>query len=318
MVLLEWRSTRFRAQLLCCAGILNVTLCAGNSRGGAMKVSLALWFGPLSAIWCVATSAWALDTVNIEASQPNAPHRVLLQGELHVPSGTGPFPAVILMHGCSGWVPPVLHTLRDYAGALRKRGYVVMNLDSFGPRHYAADEMCADNARLREALIYRTADAFDALRYLGTLPNVDAHNIFLIGQSNGGSVAMRAAQASVAASYEKSGSPGFRAVVAFYPWCGLFVGGLKLAAPLQVFSGEKDEWVSAREGAGIRARGADYRIRLYPNAVHSFDLEIPVQRYAGFLIGRDPQAAEDSRQRMFIHFQEHLTADQRSARRFVQ
>ncbi len=283
-----------------------------------MKNSLTFWIGLLGTLWCAAASAWALDTVNIEASEPDAPHRVLLQGELYVPIGMGPFPAVILMHGCSGWVPSVHHTLQDYASALRRRGFVVLNLDSFGPRHYSADEMCASNERLREALNYRTADAFDALRYLDALPIVDARNVFLVGQSNGGSVAMKAAQASAAQRHEKSGHPGFRAVVAFYPWCGLFAGGIKLAAPLQVFSGEKDEWVSARECATVRASGADYRIKLYPNAVHSFDLDIPVQRYADYLVGRDPQAAADSRQRMFAHFQQHLTADQRSALRYAQ
>jgi dienelactone hydrolase len=217
------------------------------------------------------------------------------------------------MHGCSGWVPAVRHTLHDYADELRRRGYVAFNLDSFGPRHYSGDEMCTSNARLQEALNYRTADAFDALRYLAALPYVDARNIFLIGQSNGGSVAMRAAQTSAAKTYDKFGSPGFRGVVAYYPWCGVFAGRVRLAAPIQVFSGERDEWVSARECAGVQASGADYRIKLYPRAMHAFDLEIAVQRYAGFMIGRDPEAAEDSRKHMFNFFRSHLTEDQTSA-----
>jgi dienelactone hydrolase len=264
------------------------------------------------------SSAGAQDIVKFEASQPDAPGRILLRGELSIPGGTGPFPAVVLMHGCSGWVPDVQHTLRDYAEALRQRGYVVLNLDSFGPRHYGADEMCGSNARLRQALVYRTADAFDALRYLGNLPAVDPRNVFLMGQSNGGTVAMQAAQVNAARKYEESGKPGFRAVAAFYPWCGGFAGSIKLAAPVQVFSGERDEWVSARECATLRASGADYRIKLYPKAAHSFDLDIAPQRYAGFLIGRDPQAAADSRQRMFDHFREHLTTTRQTAGRLTQ
>jgi dienelactone hydrolase len=282
-----------------------------------MRLSLAVGIGVWSAIWLATTSACAQDIVDIEASQPDASRRVLLRAELHRPRGEGSFPAVILMHGCSGWVPAVHHTLHDYADELRRRGYVALNLDSFGPRHYSGDEMCASNTRLREALDYRTADAFDALRYLATLPYVDARNVFLIGQSNGGSVAMRTAQASATKTYDKSGSPGFRGVVAYYPWCGVFAGGVRLAAPIQVFSGERDEWVSARECAAVRTSGADYRIKLYPRAVHSFDLEIAVQRFAGFPIGRDPEAAEDSRKRMFNFFRDHLTEDQKSARQFT-
>jgi dienelactone hydrolase len=282
-----------------------------------MRLLLAVRIGAWSAIWLAATSACAQEIVNIDASQPDVSRRVLLRAELHRPRGEGPFPAVVLMHGCSGWVPAVHYKLRDYAEELRKRGYVALNLDSFGPRHYSGDEMCASNARLREALNYRAADAFDAMRYLGTLPYVDARNIGLVGQSNGGSVAMKVAQASAAKTYDKSGGPGFRAIVAYYPWCGMFAGNVRLVAPVKVFSGGRDEWVSARECASVRASGEEYQFKLYPKAVHSFDLDIPVQSYAGFMVGKDPEAAEDSRKRMFDFFRAHLTEEQKSARQFT-
>ncbi len=103
-----------------------------------MRVFLAVGLSACCAIWLAATSAaYAHDMVNIEASQPDASHRVLLRGELHRPLGKGPFPAVVLMHGCSGWIPAAYRTLDDYAQELSRRGYVALNLDSFGPRHYS-------------------------------------------------------------------------------------------------------------------------------------------------------------------------------------
>ena len=267
-------------------------------------------------LWLAAASAHAQEIVKFPASQPNEPKPVNLRGELYRPQGNGRFPAVILMHGCSGWQPAVKFAQHGYAESLQKRGYVVLNLDSFGPRYYSGDEMCASNAKLQEALSYRTADAFDAARYLRRLPYVNGDDIFLMGQSNGGSVVIKAALQSSLATYRKSADePPFRGAVAFYPWCGLVSAGAKFATPVQVFSGGRDEWVSARECAGVVATGADFKVTVYPQAAHSFDLDIVAQRYAGFLVGNDPDAAADSRKRMITFLDHRLSGSQVAAAR---
>ena len=46
------------------------------------------------------------------------------------PEGPGPFPAVVLMHGCHG----VSDSNRDWAQWLRERGYVALVVDSWKPR----------------------------------------------------------------------------------------------------------------------------------------------------------------------------------------
>ena len=181
------------------------------------------------------------------------------------------------MHGCSGLEPAVRYTLRSYADDLQKLGFVVLILDSFGPRYYSADEMCASNQRLRQAVDYRTADVFDAARFLQGLPFVDARKIFVVGQW---------------------GYPAISGAVAYYPWCGVLSGNAKLAAPVKVFSGGKDDWVSARECAAVKASGAHYKVTVYDDAPHSFDLVVARQKDAGFSIGNDPVAATDSRRRM--------------------
>ena len=261
------------------------------------------------------STAQAQDIVKFPASEPNENHPVQLRGALYKPQGRGPFPAVILMHGCGGWQPAVRFTLQGYANSFRRRGFAVLNLDSFGARYYNGDEMCADNAKLLKAIDYRTADAYDAGRYLRRLDYVDGRNIFLMGQSNGGSVVMRAALESSYEHYrQRTDEPAFRGAVAFYPWCGMFSGDSLLASALRVFAGGRDNWVPAKQCQIMRAHGAEFSVVVYPHAVHSFDLELIEQSYAGFLVGKDPEAAANSRQRMFNFISRQLTSDQKQAR----
>lgn len=262
------------------------------------------WLLPLALAVGLTAPARAQEIVRFEASRPDGAEKVLLRAELTKPDGTGPFPAVILMHGCGGWQPAVHYALRDHADFLARHGYVVLNLDSFGPRHYSGGALCASNARLQEALVYRAYDAFDAMRYLQLQPFVDGQDIFLMGQSNGGSVALEAAAAGAPDSH--GGGNAFRAVVAYYPWCGVYSRTERLVSPLLILSGAKDDWVSARECENIHASGADFETRTYPQAAHSFDVDVLPQRYLGHLIGYDPNAAADSDARMLAFFAAHM------------
>ncbi len=175
---------------------------------------------------------------------------------------------------------------------------MVLNLDSFGPRHYGGGKLCSNNPALYEALNYRTHDAFDAMRYLAGQDFVAADNIFLMGQSNGGAVAIRAAKRSAAQRYGQGG--------AGVSWCGRLLplvwrtGALarRAGAPLLILAGGRDNWVPARECLGVRGEGAPLEVKVYPNAVHSFDLDLPPQSFAGKRIGGDPVATADSRTRM--------------------
>ena len=246
--------------------------------------------------------------VQLEASKPYSAASVSLTAEIFRPEGEGPFPAVVFMHGCGGWQSAVRQSLRQHANYLRDNGFAVLNLDSFGPRGNSGGTVCASFDRLRAARKYRTYDAFDALRYLQAQSFVDPDRIFLVGQSNGGSVALNAAEAGAAAKYNRGGTP-FRAVVAYYPWCGtLGTTRMSLESPLMIFGGGRDDWVPPAKCRRFRATGAKLDVTIYPTAAHSFDLLTPEHRYMGKLVGYNGQATEDSRRKMLAFFIENFEA----------
>lgn len=240
--------------------------------------------------------------IKIPASMPHVGGSISLNAEIFRPTGTGPFPAIVLMHGCGGWQSAVRHSLRQHAKFMSSKGYVVLSLDSFGPRGNTGGTVCESFRRLREAREYRSYDAFDALRYLQAQTFVDAERVFLVGQSNGGSVALKVAEDGATGRYGRGG-PGFRGVVALYPWCGA-LGTVRptLAAPLLILGGGRDDWVPPDDCQRFRASGASLDVKVYPTAAHSFDVLAPLQRYLGKLIGFDRQATEDGRRQMLAFF----------------
>ena len=255
----------------------------------------------------LASRVGAQETVKFEATQPFSADKLQLKAELFRPNGSGHFPAVVLMHGCGGWQPAVHYSLNTHARYLQERGFVVLNLDSFGPRHTSGGKLCANDRALYKALSYRTQDAFDALRYLQKLDYVAPDNIFLMGQSNGGAVAIRVAKTATSKAHNNGGA-AFRGVVAYYPWCGeLGRSRVSLASPLLIFAGGRDDWVPPRECQNVRATGAELEVTIYPEAAHSFDLDILPQRFLGKLIGSDPHATQDSRAKMLAFFINTMT-----------
>lgn len=252
-----------------------------------------------------ATLVHARDKVMFEASRPYTAGRVTLRADISKPAGSGPFPAVVLMHGCGGWQPAVRYALNDYADYLVTKGFVVLSLDSFGPRNRGGGAVCESVPMQIDALDYRTHDAYDALQYLQAQAFVDARSVFLMGQSNGGSVAINVAKGDWPHG-KNGGAAGYRAVVAFYPWCGSFgTREVNLAAPLLVFGGGQDGWTPVQECQAVQSAGAELSVIVYPEAAHSFDLQIEVQRYLGNLVGLNKPAAQDSRERMASFFMRH-------------
>lgn len=196
-------------------------------------------------------------------------------------------PAIILMHGCGGLGRAVLDGLKSHSHFFNSHGYVTFIVDSFSLRGKGNGLVCDSFDELASARDYRREDARQALKLLKSLDYVDSNNVFLIGQSNGGSVALFAAGAA--------GISGFRAVAAYYPWCGNLPS--ILSTPLLVLGAEKDDWVSPQicEVMASKGLGADFKTVVYKNAQHSFDLDIKKQEYSGRWVGGDSLALIQSR-----------------------
>jgi dienelactone hydrolase len=192
---------------------------------------------------------------------------VALSGNLRFPSGGGPFPAVVLAHGCGG----VGNAERGWVAPLNGAGYATFVIDSFTSRGFT--EVCTQ-ARLL-APVQRIPDAYGALRILTTHPRIDAGRIALMGFSHGGSLTLGAATRWARQTYA-AGSTAFRLFLPFYPGCtARYPELLALSAPLRIHSGELDDWtpmIACRElVAEQRAAGQDAELTTYAGAHHSFD-----------------------------------------------
>ncbi len=244
------------------------------------------------------------ETVTFESHSAVAKHDADLTAELWLPEGEGPFPAVVLLHGCSGLSERVAAGLAAHAAVLVEAGFAALVVDSFGPRGLADGRVCRDLNLLAQARWYRVSDAFAAKAFLAERPEVDGAAVFLIGQSNGGSVAVLAAKPRGVAQ-QGGGQEPFAGVVAYYPWCGVVGSDLDFASPLLLLLGGADDWVPAADCAEKAARDPADRLEavVYPGAHHSFDLDTPVQPYAGHTVGGDPEAAAASRAAYLAFFE---------------
>ena len=127
--------------------------------------------------------------------------------QLYLPPGPGPFPAVLVMHGCGG----ILDNHRTWAGRLVSWGYAAVIVDSFGPRNQR--RICDFVETI--PVDVRGLDAHNAAIYLRTLPNIQADRIGIVGFSHGAAATFWAAIEERIPT-GRGGRP-FQAAVAYYP-----------------------------------------------------------------------------------------------------
>ena len=145
------------------------------------------------------------DAVPERVTFPSADGRTMLTGYLFVPAhrAAGRGPAVVMMHGRAGAYSTNAKgrydasTLSQRHGAWGElwaaQGYVALLVDSFGPRGHAQGfprfSYETRPAELNEVTV-RPLDAYGALAYLRTRPDVAPDRVGLQGWSNGGSAAL--------------------------------------------------------------------------------------------------------------------------------
>lgn len=110
----------------------------------------------------------------IDADTVGAPRRNA-RAELFLPAGSGPFRAIVVLHGCDG----VGVHYRNWARDLAAWGYVALLVDSFRPRGFRT--VC--NRGMDVSPTVQAQDGFAAATYLRSLPNVRGDRIGVIGFS---------------------------------------------------------------------------------------------------------------------------------------
>jgi dienelactone hydrolase len=229
---------------------------------------IALLVGLLAACGGPA-SQQAVHFANVTPSAPTTIDATLVR-----PSGPGPFPAIVQLHGCGGLEAQSYRWARWFAD----HGYAALVVDSFGPRKVKGD--CRSGPD-EPPITARFDDAFGALRYLQSLPDVAADRIAAIGWSQGGVYAMSVINGPSLERARRRGvalpAVGFAAGIGVYPGGCFSLVKEQVIRPLLVLIGEADDWTPAatcREMVeAMRSRGADARIVTYPGAYHYFDVE---------------------------------------------
>ena len=201
-----------------------------------------------------ARAGWLIEFPNVSVEAK--PSRLL--GYLARPDGGGPFPAVVVLHGCSG----LFSLYGGVAEQLSSWGYLALVVDSFGMRSIG------DNCNRQ--FIEQAIDAYAALRYLSHQPFVDPARIAVLGYSMGGGTVLDVVQTGF---IEPLFPEKFSAAIAYYPWCRDRLP--KVTAPTLILTGAADDWNPAESCREMLAQphdgGAPIDLTVYPGAHHAFN-----------------------------------------------
>jgi dienelactone hydrolase len=214
------------------------------------------------------------------ARMPREPIPALLK----LPQGRGPFPVVIVLHGCGGRGPSQL----TWAHRLNGWGYAALIPDSMTPR--GVTRVCEPESQPFVTPRDRVGDVGSAVAWLRTRPEIDPTRIAVLGQSHGGAAAALATE-SIYDDFR------LKAAVDYYGAC--IEPEAHGTVPLLVLAGEADDWGHPAlrcEAYGEAVGSAQpFEIHTYPGVHHAFENPDMVGSVSGsHVLQYDAAAAEDS------------------------
>ena len=236
-------------------------------------------------------------------------HEIELPGDFQKPAGVGPFPAVVLLHGCGGNDNYARHRSEAWGELLHQQGYATLIIDSFRPRGYSSG-VC-NNAALMP-MRERAKDIFAAAYVLAGRPDVRHDRIAAVGFSHGGGTVLDAATDwdTLKPWREKLASRGkLVALVGFYPGCRETIMQ-DFVVPVLIMVGDADDWTPARsceKRTGGSAPGVPaLRLKVYPGAYHDFDVNGPDHLVVGHKLAYNAAAAQDARVELVNFLRQYL------------
>lgn len=264
------------------------------------------------------------ESVDLEQSPP-AP--LTVQGKLKLPvrwqgwkkcfQPGKDLAAVVILHGSAG-----VDARGDfYARALNAAGIATLEIDMWEARGIAS---AADRPPLP---IFNYPDAFAALGFLSSHPNIDPERIGALGFSWGAVITMASATELYASQF--GGELRFRAHVAHYPVCYAYNSGLPgtdfvdlTGYPLMIGIGELDDYdegsapcFALRDSLPEEEQDA-VEVVPYEEAFHAWDrLQVPIEVMDPFshlgqggtvVIAPNVDKAYESRRRVVRFFRRNL------------
>ncbi len=230
--------------------------------------------------------------------------RLTISGVMNVPTGSGPFPVLVL---CHGYIDPAVYTtgrgLKREQDYLARRGYVVLHTDY--RNHAGSDDDPVADVDLRLGYTEDAINAVEAVRR-STLPYLDRGRVGLLGRSMGGGVVLNAlvvrpdlvdaavvfapvssnaadnferwirrdpsrrglARRIIAAHGSPERAPAFWRAASPVTYLG------RVRAPLLMHHGTADQTCPPRWSratyAALRERGKDVTLHAYPGEGHAF------------------------------------------------
>jgi dienelactone hydrolase len=209
-------------------------------------------------------------------------------GELATPRGRGPFPVVMILHGCDG----VSSHSRGWAKLVARWGYATFLVDSYTRREQ--QNICQDVSVV--PVRARAQDIAEGAAYLRTVSSIDPKRIGALGLSHGASAALEAARSNGRANGHRNSDP-LQAMISYYPWCPR--EAQPLATDVLILIGAADDWTPSQRCVDLVARyetidGRRPMLKVYPDATHAFEIRAPDRVDFGHPEKFHPEAAADA------------------------
>ncbi len=297
-----------------------------------MMISMRLLLSTLSviALSSCSTTNQSVPFVKPDVQFVSGDGKTQLRALFRKPTGSGPFPAIVLLHGCGGLGRrgKLSSRHRAWMTHLVNAGYATLMIDSATPRGVSGT--CRGGSSRKIMYRDRPKDAYAGLQFLQSQPDIRADRIGLMGWSQGGGITLLTIEQKSFGRPDPPPVHDFKAAVSFYPgmcterrqskpFTNTPRGQWSTNIPLIVLHGSADNWTLPKPCQAFvqaaQARGQPVSFRLYAGARHSFDTpnsrnrtitRITLKNGTNPTIGTHPAARRDVLKRVPAFFDRYL------------